>query len=154
MLLRNTGGMAQSVSTDGGQTWKEGSIYLEGRTFKNKRFFVRRLRSGALLLVRNNAPDGKRSHLSAFLSDDDGATWSDGFLLDERESSYPDGVQAGDGTIYIIYDHQRYTLNRLGEEGVGSVQLAVFREDDIRAGKPVSDESRLKINVTRLRKEL
>ena len=154
LLLRNTGGMAQGVSTDGGRTWKEGSIYLEGRTFANKRFFVRRLRSGALLMVRNNAPDGKRSHLSAFLSDDDGATWSDGFLLDERESSYPDGVQAEDGTIYIIYDHQRYTLSRQGEEGVGSVQMAMFREDDIRAGKPVSDEVRLKINVTRLRKGL
>jgi hypothetical protein len=154
MLLRNTGGMAQSVSTDGGRIWKEGSIYLEDRTVANKRFFVRRLRSGALLMVWNNAPDGKRSHLSAFLSDDDGATWSDGFLLDERESSYPDGVQAGDGTIYIIYDHQRYTLNRHGEEGVGSVQMAVFREGDIRAGKPVSDEARLKINVTRLRKGL
>jgi hypothetical protein len=153
MLLRNTGGMAQSVSTDGGQIWGEGSIYLKGRTFANKRFFVRRLRSGALLMIRNNAPDGKRSHLSAFLSDDDGATWSDGFLLDERESSYPDGVQAEDGTIHIIYDHQRYTLNRLGEEGVGSVQMAVFREDDIRAGKPVSDGARLRINVTRLRKK-
>ncbi len=151
MLLRNTGGIAQSVSTDGGQTWKEGSIYLEGRTFANKRFFVRRLQSGALLMVRNNAPDGKRSHLSAFLSGDGGVTWSDGFLLDERESSYPDGVQAGEGTIYIIYDHQRYTLNRQGEEGVGSVQLAVFREDDIRAGKPVTDEARLKVDVTKLK---
>jgi hypothetical protein len=152
MLLRNTGGMAQSVSTDAGRTWKEGTMYLEGRTVANKRFFVRRLRSGALLMVRNNAPDGKRSHLSAFLSDDDGATWGSGILLDERESSYPDGVQAEDGTIYIIYDHQRYTLNRHGEEGVGSVQLAVFREDDIRAGKPVSDGARLKADVTRLRK--
>jgi hypothetical protein len=153
MLLRNTGGMAQSVSTDGGRTWQEGSIYLKGRMFRSKRFFVRRLRSDALLMVRNNAPDGKRSHLTAFLSDDDGATWSDGFLLDERESSYPDGVQASDGTIYIIYDHQRYTLNRQDKEGVGSVQLAVFREDDIREGKPVSDEAKLRINVTRLRKK-
>ncbi|MFT4692851.1 MAG: hypothetical protein ACI9OD_005091 [Limisphaerales bacterium] len=152
MLLRNTGGMAQSVSTDAGRTWEEGTMYLEGRTVANKRFFVRRLRSGALLMVRNNAPDGKRSHLSAFLSDDDGATWGSGILLDERESSYPDGVQAEDGTIYIIYDHQRSTLNRHGEEGVGSVQLAVFREDDIRAGKPVSDGARLKADVTRLRK--
>ena len=152
MLLRNTGGIAQSVSTDGGRTWSDGSLYLQGRTFANKRFFVRRLRSGGLLMVRNNAPDGKRSHLTAFLSDDDGATWSTGFLLDERESSYPDGVQAENGTIYIIYDHQRYTLNRNGKEGVGSVQLAVFREDDIRAGKPVSDGARLKVDVTRLRK--
>jgi hypothetical protein len=122
--------------------------------FRNKRFFIRRLKSGALLMVRNNSPDGKRSHMTAFVSDDDGATWKGGLLLDERESSYPDGVQASDGTIYIIYDHQRYTLNRQDKEGVGSVQLAVFREDDIRAGKPVSDGAMLKINVTRLRKGL
>ena len=152
MLVRNTAGMAQSVSTDG-QTWTEGSIYLGGRRFASNRFFVRRLRSGALLMVRNNAPDGTRSHMSAFVSDDDGASWSGGFLLDERESTYPDGVQAKDGTIYIIYDHQRYTLSRHGEAGVGSVQMAVFREEDIREGKLVSDRSRLKMDVTRLRKE-
>ena len=50
MLLRNTGGIAQSVSTDGGRTWSDGSLYLQGRTFANKRFFIRRLKSGALHL--------------------------------------------------------------------------------------------------------
>ena len=91
--------------------------------------------------------------MTAFVSDDDGATWKGGLLLDERESSYPDGVLAADGTIYIIYDHQRYTLNRTGKRGVGSVVMATFREEDVRAGKPMSDEVRLKIDVTRLRKE-
>ena len=92
--------------------------------------------------------------MTAFVSDDDGATWKGGLLLDERESSYPDGVQAEDGTLFIIYDHQRYTLNRAGKRGVGSVQIAVFSEEDVRAGKPMPNESRLKINVTRLRKGL
>ncbi len=151
MLLRNTGGIAQSVSRDGGRTWSEGSLYLKGRTFANKRFFIRRLKSGALLLVRNNSPDGKRSHMTAFVSDDDGATWSGGLLLDERESSYPDGVQAPDGTIYVIYDHQRYTLNRAGKEGVGSVQLAVFDEEDVRGGRPLTDQVRLREVITQLR---
>jgi hypothetical protein len=105
-------------------------------------------------MVRNNSPDGKRSHMTAFVSDDDGASWNGGLLLDERESSYPDGVQAPDGTIYIIYDHQRYTLNREGRKGVGSVVMATFHENDVRAGKPVSDGAMLKINVTRLRKGL
>ena len=91
--------------------------------------------------------------MTAFVSDDDGATWKGGLLLDERESSYPDGIQAEDGTLFIIYDHQRYTLNRAGKRGVGSVQIAVFSEEDVRAGKPMSDEVRLKIGVTRLRKE-
>ena len=153
MLLRNTGGIAQSVSTDGGRTWSDGSLYLQGRMFRNKRFFIRRLNSGALLLVRNNSPDGKRSHMTAFVSDDDGATWKGGLLLDERESSYPDGIQAEDGTLFIIYDHQRYTLNRAGERGVGSVQIAMFSEEDVRAGKPMSDKVRLKIDVTRLQKK-
>ena len=52
MLLRNTGGIAQSVSTDGGRPWSEGSLYLQGRMFRCKRFFIRRLNSGALLMVR------------------------------------------------------------------------------------------------------
>ena len=68
--------------------------------------------------------------LSRPLWDDDGATWKGGLLLDERESSYPDGIQAEDGTLFIIYDHQRYTLNR--------------------AGKPVTDEVRLQRVVTQL----
>ncbi len=150
MLLRNTGGIAQSVSTDGGRTWSEGSLYLQGRTFANKRFFIRRLNSGALLMVRNNSPDGQRSHMTAFVSDDDGSTWKGGLLLDERESSYPDGIQTDDGTLYIIYDHQRYTLNRAGQRVVGSVVMATFLEEDIRAGKPVTDKVRLLQVVTQL----
>lgn len=153
MLLRNTAGIAQSTSTDGGRTWSPGSIYLSGRTYANKRFFLRRLKSGALLLVRNDSPDGQRSHLTAFVSDDDGQTWQGGLVVDERESSYPDGTQAADGTIYLIYDHQRYTLNREGQAGVGSVVMATFTEADVRAGKPVSDKARLREVITQLREE-
>ena len=101
-------------------------------------------------MVRNNSPDGKRSHMTAFVSDDYGATWKGGLLLDERESSYPDGIQVEDGTLFIIYDHQRYTLNRAGKQGVGSVVMATFREADVRAGKPVTDEVRLHQVVTQL----
>ena len=101
-------------------------------------------------MVRNNSPDGQRSHMTAFVSDDDGSTWKGGLLLDERESSYPDGIQTDDGTLYIIYDHQRYTLNRAGQRGVGSVVMATFREEDIRAGKPVTDKVHLHQIVTQL----
>ena len=65
----------------------------------------------------------------------------------------PIRAEAEDGTLFIIYDHQRYTLNRAGERGVGSVQIAMFNEEDVRAGKPMSDEVRLKIDVTRLQKK-
>jgi len=151
MLIRNTGGIAQAVSRDGGRTWGEVGLYLKGRKFASKRFFIRRLRSGALLFVRNDSPEGGRTHLTAFISDDDGASWKGGLVIDERESSYPDGVQAADGTIYIIYDHQRYTRNRAGKEGVGSVVMATFREEDVRAGRTVSDQARLRVVITQLR---
>ena len=54
-------------------------------------------------------------------------------------------MQAKDGRIHIIYDHQRTPL--------GEVLIATFTEKDVRAGKPVSDEARLKVVVARLRKE-
>ncbi len=48
------------------------------------RFFVRRLKSGALLLVKHGPLDKrvKREQLTAFVSDDDGKTWQGGLLLD------------------------------------------------------------------------
>ena len=154
MLIRNTGGIAQSTSTDGGRTWRAGSMFLSGGTTASKRFYVRRLRSGALLLVRNNSPTGSgRSHLTSFVSDDDGLTWQGGLLLDERESSYPDGTEGPDGTLYVIYDQTRYTLNREGKPGTGSVLLAKFTEADVRASRPVDSKTKLKAIVTRLRDE-
>lgn len=153
MLLRNTRGIAQAISNDGGRTWTEGELFMAGGKVAGKRFFLRRLQSGAILLVRNDAPTGAaRTHMTAFLSDDEGHTWTDGMLLDDRESSYPDGVQVPDGTIYIIYDHQRYTLNRrTGKEGIGGVMMATFREEDLRAGNPVTDKARLKVVISQLR---
>lgn len=96
------------------------------------------------------ASDGQRSHLTAYVSDDDGQSWKGGLLLDERECSYPDGVQTRDGRIYVIYDHQRYTLNRAGQRGVGSVVMAVFREEDALAGQERSGDVRLKRMVSQL----
>ncbi len=109
------------------------------------RFFLRRLISGALLLVKHGPVDKRvgREDLTAFVSDDDGRTWQGGLMLDDREKvTYPDGVQAPDRTIYIVYDH-----NRTPD---GEVLMATFTEDDVRAGKPVSDKVRLRGKVARL----
>jgi hypothetical protein len=82
-----------------------------------------------------------RSHLTAYLSDDEGETWYGGLILDERENvSYPDGFQSPDGRIYVAYDRKRID---------GEILLAVFNEEDIVAGKPVSKNCRLKIPVMR-----
>ena len=109
------------------------------------RLFVRRLRSGVLLLVKHGPADRRtrREQLMAFVSDDDGRTWTGGLMLDEREDvTYPDGVQAADGTIYIIYDHQRTPA--------GEILMATFREEDVRAGKPVSDKTRFRVDIDHL----
>ncbi len=110
MLARTKQGISESVSTDKGATWSE----PQPSSIQNvsARFFIRRLASGKLLLVKNGPIEvrlPRRSSMTAFLSDDDGRTWGKGLLLDDRaEVSYPDGFQAPDGTIHILYDWNRH----------------------------------------------
>ena len=97
-------------------------------------------------MLRNNGPTKARSHLTAFVSDDEGTSWQGGLMLDERIGvSYPDGVQAADGTIYIVHDYDR--------AGEGVVYMATFCEEDVRAGRPVTDKVRLHVEVSRLRQK-
>ncbi len=129
MLARTADGMAESFSSDQGRTWSEPQPSAIKHV--SARFHLRRLASGRLLLVKHGLIDEKtrgRSHLRAFLSDDDGRTWQGGLLLDERSGiSYPDGFQAPDGLIHILYDRNRHTD--------GEILLARFREEDILAGE-------------------
>lgn len=126
MLIRTSYGIGESVSTDGGRTWSAGRP--SGIPHVNARFFIRRLRSGRLLLVSHRPPDGKsRSHLTALLSEDDGKTWTGGLLLDERAGvSYPDGFESPDGRITVIYDR-----NRRSDREILTVS---FTEADVLAG--------------------
>lgn len=66
------------------------------------------LASERSLLAKNGPPTErieKRTHLSAFLSADEGRTWKDGLLLDERGFvSHPDGFASPDGLMHILYD--------------------------------------------------
>ena len=140
LLVRTNYGIGQSISTDGGKTWSE--AVETGIPHTAARFFIRRLASGNLLLVKHGPMDSKtgRSHLMAFLSKDDGKTWEGGLLLDERNSvSYPDGVQAPDGTIYIIYD-----FNRMGTK---TIHMATFTEEDVLVGKDVSGKVRKRVLI-------
>lgn len=133
--------IGESVSKDGGKSWTD--VTPSTIPHPVARFCIRRLASGKLLLIRNNPPDGKtRSHLTAFLSEDDGATWKGGLLIDERDQvSYPDLVQAGDGSVYLIYDRER--------KGAREILMAVFKEQEVMEGKISSDQSRLRVLVNR-----
>jgi len=135
-------GLGESVSTDGGKTWTD--VKASAIPHPVSRFFLRRLKSGNLLLVRHDPPNGgkDRSHLTAFLSGDDGATWKGGLMLDERYGvSYPDGVQAPDGSIDVIYDYQRWQDKE--------ILMARFTEEDVLAGKLISPKSRLRIRINK-----
>jgi sialidase-1 len=144
MLGRTDRGIMESISEDRGETWSE-PVDLEGIDHPVARFHIRRLASGRILFIKHgetlDSHEG-RSKLTAWLSDDDGVTWRGGLMLDERSGiSYPDAVQAPDGTIYISYDRER---TRLGE-----ILMARIREEDILAKELVDPNSRLKMRIHR-----
>ncbi len=122
MYIRTGAGVIwQSISEDRGLTWSKGqptSIPNPG-----SRFFLCRLASGRWLLISNPNPDS-RTGLHAYLSQDEGQTWTLGLVLDEREEvSYPDATQTEDDTIYAVYDRERYCAKE--------ILLSVFHEDDL-----------------------
>jgi hypothetical protein len=139
MLVRAKNGIAMALSTDRGSTWH--SERDSGLGGPNSRFYVGRLKSGRLLLV-NHVKFKGRNNLTAMLSDDDGATWNTGILLDGRNDvSYPDACEGPDGFIYIIYDYNR-TKDK-------EILVAKLREEDIDSGRLVSEGSKLGIVVNK-----
>lgn len=141
LLTRTKYGIGESVSSDCGKSWSPGRD--TGIPHANSRFFIRRLKSGNLLLVRHNSPEGMaRSHLTAQISTDDGRSWQGGLLLDERIAvSYPDGVEDETGRIILIYDRER-TKTR-------EILFATFTEDDILRERCISSACALKQIIDR-----
>lgn len=142
MLVRTSYGIGESVSSDHGRTWA--ALTPASIEHPSARFFIRRLRSGNLLLVKHGPIEKRtgRSHLTAYLSQDDGGTWSSGLLLDERSGvSYPDGQQGRDGAVYIIYDRDR--------EGAREILMATFTEDEVLSGRLGSTASSLRTVVSK-----
>ena len=95
-----------------------------------------------------------RNNLTVQLSEDDGKTWSEGLLLDERNQvSYPDAKEAEDGFIYITYDRERGCAKKSLEEAQADAReilMAKVTEEDILAGKPVNEGSKLKQVINKL----
>lgn len=143
MLARTARGIMESTSSDRGKTWsKPVSSAIKHPV---ARFFIRRLASGRILLVKHgrtiDAHEG-RSQLTAWLSEDEGQSWEGGLMLDERKGiSYPDGFQSPDGTLYISYDRNRSTD--------GEILLARFTEKDVLNGKLTGARSKLRMLISR-----
>ncbi len=125
MLIRGAKGFWESFSKDRGRTWSPCAPSRIKHT--SSRLFFTRLSSGALLLVKHGRPDQDvgRRNMTAYLSDDDGETWTGGLPLDPRGASYPDGQQCADGTIVVTYDYDR--------RGEREVLFCAFTEADVRA---------------------
>ncbi len=143
MLARTGYGIMETTSKDGGRTWAE--PVKSAIQHPVARFFIRRLQSGNLLLVKHgdkiDSHEG-RVQLSAWLSKDDGKSWQGGLVLDERRGvSYPDGVQAPDGTIYISWDRNR-SID-------GEILMARFTEADILAKEFQGPKSKTKMLISR-----
>ena len=81
-----------------------------------------------------------RERTTAYVSDDEGRTWTGGLLLHEGQSTYPDGDQAPNGTIYVTYDTDRVE-NR-------AIYFSTFSEADVRAGKDVSGKVHRDVLIT------
>lgn len=140
-LVRTRYGIGESVSRDGGRSWTE--VARSNIQNPSSRFFIGRLSSGALLLVKNGPVDRRtdRRELMAFVSDDDGETWKGGLMLDARKDvSYPDAVQETSGRIHVVHDHDR--------TGMREIIHHVFTEDDVRAGRIITGDARLGDVVT------
>ena len=132
------GGVEEYYSDDYGCTWGNYSANLPRPLISpGSKFHIMRLQSGNLLWVTNSSTS-TRTDLTAFISDDDGETWSDGLLLDDRSIvAYPDAAQDEEGNIYVIWDR-----NRSQEQ---EIRFSVFSEQELRSGVMSTDRSRLLI---------
>ncbi|MBE6883306.1 MAG: bifunctional 4-hydroxy-2-oxoglutarate aldolase/2-dehydro-3-deoxy-phosphogluconate aldolase [Ruminococcaceae bacterium] len=114
------GELAESYSCDNGRSWSE--TVQSGIVSADTRFYVKKLSSGRVLLVRNDNRKS-RSHMTLCLSEDDGRTWKYRLCIDERNDiSYPDADELN-GRIYLTYDRERV--------GAKEILFTSFTEEDI-----------------------
>ena len=153
MYVRTRYGIAVSYSYDRGVTWSQGEDSKLGGPCS--RFFIRRLKSGRILLINHINFEG-RNNLTAILSEDDGKTFPYSLLLDERNDvSYPDAVECEDGYLYITYDRERGCFKHSLSEAYSDAReilTAKLCEEDILNGRLVSKESFLKNVICKLNK--
>lgn len=161
-------GQKFAESFDGGKTWTPGGYYPMQFSI-NTKCILKKLPSGKVLLVANDVQmkqengkriyfhldvDGKqrslekhktsRTRMTAYLSEDDGATFPHKMLLcDDGVISYPSATLGSDESIYLVYDQGRGTI------GQHTIFLSRITEQDIMAGRLVKYGSFLNNIVSR-----
>lgn len=129
MYSRCSSAIKKAYSSDGGRTWTAEEVAFP---HVGSLAMIRELPSGNLLLIKHGSnftsATANRTHLTAFVSKDDGVTWLGGLLIDERNAvSYPDIAIGADGTIYVQYDYNRTTN--------AQILFARFTEEEVIAGE-------------------
>jgi predicted neuraminidase len=138
-FLRNNGWggrIPSATSMDGGANWSSPVLTDIPNSGSSVEAIV--LKSGAWLLVANDLARG-RHRLSAFLSEDEGRTWTRRRILEDLPpgkgaASYPSVLQAGDGGIHVTY-----TFNDL--QPGKTIKHVWFSEPWLKAGEGKSDTS-------------
>ncbi len=124
MIMRCEHSISYSISNDLGKTWSKPEKLMD---HTSSRSWLAKFPSGNYLLVTNDS-GRERTRMTAFLSEDECATWEKKLLLDEKTAvSYPCGCIDQEGRVYVTYDFNRYR-----EE---EIYLASFTEEDIRNGR-------------------
>ena len=139
MLIRNTSGkIVECYSYDKGYTWSDASQTELNNP--SSRFNLLRLPSGNILLINNNN-SSNRNMLTAYLSLDDGKTWSYKMLIDSTWTTYPD-IEFNPDTneIYVIYD--QYRTDR------GNIHMAVFTEEYLKSHSVIEEDKIMHVACT------
>ncbi len=133
-------------SRDRGRSWTP--MRVNGIPNARSRLVLMNLKSGNWLLVKHGTMEWVseeafrgRSHMTAWLSRNEGETWEGGLMLDERDCAYPSGFQAEDCTIYVSYDRKR--------KEKAEMLLARFTEEEVLAGKGGSDRFALRLLINK-----
>lgn len=116
---RDTNRVAETISYDGCKTWTDAKVI--DIPCPNTRIYVSRTPSGRIMLVTNDS-ENIRTHMTVYLSDDDGKTFPYKKCVYEPLSSYPD-VDFYNGKVYLTFDHERSKAKE--------ILLCTFTEDDI-----------------------
>jgi len=121
--------MCSSISADGGRTWS----VSKPLGFPGHCPYLLRT-SGGVLVLAHRLPQ-----TSLHYSFDDGETWSENVLVDDRIGAYPSLVERKDGSILIVYYEEGAGSNvrarrfRVGPGGVEWLTFdggAIYRRDD------------------------